>query len=66
MGYLEICYQYFFQNVTLLLDNKNSIGEILSIVQKELQKNIQQKILLKIFKTLYQSFLLYDLLLLTY
>ena len=63
---MDICYQYFFQNATLLLDNKNSIGEILSIVQKELQKNIQQKILLKIFKTLYQSFLLYDLLLLTY
>ena len=48
------------------IDNKNSIGQILSIVQKELERNIQQKILLNIFKRLYESFLLYDLLLLTY
>ena len=46
------------------LDNKKSIGEILSILDKS--KNIQQKQLFIIFKTLYKSFLLYDLLLLTY
>lgn len=48
------------------IDNKNSIGEILSIVEKELEKNIQEKLLLNIFKRLYESFLLYDLILLTY
>ena len=46
------------------IDNKKSIGEILSIVDKS--KNIQQKQLFIIFKTLYKSFLLYDFLLLTY
>ena len=48
------------------IDNKVSIGEILSIVEKELERNIQQKLLLNIFKRLYESFLLYDLILLTY
>tara|TARA_B100001115_G_scaffold139297_1_gene106839 strand:- start:639 stop:788 length:150 start_codon:yes stop_codon:yes gene_type:complete len=46
------------------IDNKKSIGEILSIVDKS--KNIQQKQLFLIFKTLYKSLLLYDFLLLTY
>tara|TARA_Y100000591_G_C21818327_1_gene692055 strand:- start:167 stop:1519 length:1353 start_codon:yes stop_codon:yes gene_type:complete len=48
------------------IDNKVSIGEILSIVEKEIERNIQEKLLLNIFKRLYQSFLLYDLILLTY
>ena len=48
------------------IDNKKSIGEILSIVEKEFERNIQEKVLLNIFKRLYESFLLYDLILLTY
>lgn len=51
-------------SVNLNIDNKKSIGEILSIVDKS--KNIQQKQLFLIFKTLYKSLLLYDFLLLTY
>ena len=54
------CIELILQNI----DNKKSIGEILSILDKS--KNIQQKQLLIIFKTLYKSFLLYDFLLLTY
>jgi len=44
------------------IDNKKSIREILSIIER----NIEQKVLLNIFKRLYESFLLYDLILLTY
>jgi len=44
------------------IDNKKSIGEILSIIER----NIEEKVLLNIFKRLYESFLLYDLILLTY
>jgi hypothetical protein len=46
------------------IDNKNTIKDILYIVQKELHKNIKDTELLDIFKRVYQSFELYDLFLL--
>ena len=59
-------YSSFGEKMLYSIDNKVGIGEILSIVEKELERNIQQKLLLNIFKRLYESFLLYDLILLTY
>ena len=59
-------YPSFGEKMLYSIDNKVGIGEILSIVEKELERNIQQKLLLNIFKRLYESFLLYDLILLTY
>ena len=50
------------ENMLYNIDNKKSIREILSIIER----NIEQKVLLNIFKRLYESFLLYDLILLTY
>lgn len=37
------CVEIILENI----DNKNNIGQILSIVQKELERNIQQNIFLK-------------------
>ena len=43
-----------------------TIYDILSLVEKQIKTNIKFKKLLNIFKRLYESFVLYDLILLTY